>query len=66
MKEKDKIVGITKKHITVRLYPKLIKELARASKKTGMKKNTIVEQGIELWLRHQLPKFENDFWKNND
>ena len=39
-----------KQNVTIKLYPEMIKELDDTCKKTGLKKNTLIEQGIELRL----------------
>lgn len=39
-----------KKTVTFKLYPETIDRLENASKKSGLKKNTIVEQGLERRL----------------
>jgi hypothetical protein len=40
-----------KKPVTFKLYQKTIDRLEKASEKSGLKKNTIFEQGLEKRLR---------------
>ena len=39
-----------KKNVTIKLYLEMIKDIETAAAKTGLKKNTIIEQGIEKRL----------------
>jgi len=39
-----------KKNVTIKLYPEMIEDIETAAAKTGLKKNTIIEQGIEKRL----------------
>lgn len=39
-----------KKNVTIKLYPDTIRRIESASKLTGLKKNTIIEQGIRIRL----------------
>lgn len=39
-----------KKNVTIKLHPDMIKRIDKASDKTGLKKNTIIEQGIRIRL----------------
>lgn len=40
-----------KKNVTIKLHPDMIRELEVVAMKTGLKKNTIIEQGIRNRLK---------------
>lgn len=40
-----------KKNVTIKLHPDMIRDLEAVCEKTGLKKNTIIEQGIRIKLK---------------
>lgn len=47
---------LKKKNVTIKLYPELISRIQKTAKETGIKQNTIIEKGINLFI----DKIENE------